>query len=204
MNRGYYVNIKVIKNNLVLNKFLEEIKKATWSELYNFNNQTNKLIYNYFFDYAEQKTVFAIKLEDNKIIRKSYPDDIVKFSSEIEVNKAITTFNEQNQKKFDKLEILGIYQNKTLIYIWTRYKIYVYKFNSTKIIQEWDTHSSESFTDLYIYANNLNATKDRYHLFFLTNRNVYCTKVESNFETYLFEKADLIIKINNATNSYKV
>ena len=143
-------------------------------------------------------------MTENKIKRRSFPEDTIK-SGPIDVIDAIIKFNEQNKKKQDKIEIQGVYQNKTLIYIWTKFKIYVYKLNSNKIIQEWDTNNSETFSDLYIFANNFNNNaKDKYHLFFLTNRNVYCTKIEHNFETYLFEKDDLIIKIDNAANSYKV
>jgi len=183
---------------------MDDIKKVQWTDLYSFQNQTEKLIYNFFYDFAEQKTIFAV-MSDNKIKRRSFPDDTLKSNSNsIDVIDTITKFNELNRKKVDKVELQGIYQNKTLIYLWTKTKIYVYKFNSNKIIQEWDTNTSEFFSGLYIFNNYSNVAKERYHLFFLTNRNVYCTKIEANFETYLFDKDDLIIKIDNSANSYKV
>ena len=88
-----------------------------------------------------------------------------------------------------KLEnLVGTHHYHDTVYVSFKNRIYLFDIFNNEILT-MKKYESEYIRDIYIHdPNNEFEHKNFYHLYFLSNRNVYYSKIETNFQTEFFRK----------------
>lgn len=103
-----------------------------------------------------------------------------------------------------KLEnLVGTHHYHDTVYVSFKNRIYLFDIFNNEILT-MKKYESEYIRDIYIHdPNNEFEHKNFYHLYFLSNRNVYYSKIETNFQTEFFRKQSHNFNINDSKEDEK-
>jgi hypothetical protein len=98
-----------------------------------------------------------------------------------------------------KLEnLVGTHHYHDTVYVSFKNRIYLFDIFNKEILT-MKKYESEYIRDIYIHdPNNEFEHKNYYHLYFLSNRNVYYSKIETNFQTEFFRKQSHNFNLNDS------
>lgn len=189
---GYYCLLNNINDLSEYETFVMELLKSNWNILYKFNliEGVSKIYHSFHFDVNYGNPITFIALTDSLKIK------LVKFSKSIDKNSQnfiskTTDIDLQSEiinssyydKAFKLNDIVGVYHYMNIVYVTFKKRIYLYNTKTKQIIAMW-SFESETLMDLYIMRERKNIYS--YYLFFLTNRNVLFTTIETNYTADLF------------------
>jgi hypothetical protein len=188
---GYYCLLPNISELNPYELFYEELIKTQWNSLYNFNGEIiSKIYFSYQYDANNGTPVSILILTDTlrlKICR--FNKTLLNFDvTDIDVRSEIKS-SQFNDKAFKLSDIVGVHQYFNIVFLSFKKRIYLYHVGQMKIIAVWN-FEAETIVDLYIYDRVTNGTKGQsgvYYIFFLTNRSVLFTKIETNYHISLFK-----------------
>jgi hypothetical protein len=197
---GYYFLLSNIKDLNQYDLFYEELLKANWSLLYQYNNEIiSKIYYSSQYDANDGTPVSIIILTDTLKLK------VCKFNR-MQLNIEVIDLDIKQEiinssfidKSFKISDVVAVHHYYNVIFLSFKKRIYLYHITLCKIIAAWN-FEAETIMDLYIY-DKLNSEKRQsnlYYIFFLTNRSILYTKIETNYKASLFKDNSHNIFVEN-------
>jgi len=187
---GWYALIRISFNDYA--SFTEELKNAQWKILYDYSGKILKTCYSIHYDANGGHPISFISISDtlkmkyvkfNEIHDEEDLESFTRKEVEIDLDEEIKNFGDRGFSRTDSL--VGIHHHSNIIYVSFKNRVYLFDINSKEIVT-MKKFESETIRDIYIEDPEYTDDHNFYNLYLLSNRNVYYSKIETDFDAELY------------------
>jgi hypothetical protein len=204
---GYYTLVNILNTN-DFSSFLDNVKLANWIEFYNFDHleeEISKIFYSYHYDTNLGSPISFIVLTDTLQMiycefstKYDKPEKLISSKYKIDFHQEITK-NGFAGKGFKIAELIGIHHYDKSAYIGFKNKIFQYDLFQKELQSK--KLETEAILDIGVYDPSLPFDrKPFYYLYFLSNRNVYFARIDTNYQIDKYRSNAANFHINNESN----
>jgi hypothetical protein len=189
---GYYCLLTNISELNQYDLFYEELVKTNWNILYQYSNEViTRLFFSSQYDANDGTPVSIVVLTDTLKMKicKFNKNHLTLEVIDIDIRQEILN-SSFIDKSFKISDVVALHHYYNVIFLSFKKRIYLYHITLCKIIAAWN-FEAETIMDLYIYdklgSKDKRQASNLYYIFFLTNRSVLYTKIETNYKASLFK-----------------
>jgi hypothetical protein len=186
---GWYTLIKMPDFNDYIS-LIDDIQKTEWSVFYDLSSElTKNIFYSFYYDTNYSYPISFILLTDSLKLKFFEFDEVytegknfIKSEKEIDFETEIKTSGNEG-KGLKKDNLVGTHHYGDYVYVFFKNRIFLYDIGKNEIITS-KKFEAELIRDIYVhYPPVTNDKKSFYHLYFLTYRHVYFSKIDTNYQS---------------------